>query len=276
MLLLQPAPPPEAAPPGGVPAAGSPTVGGVEGVRTLLCRYGMLRFSESVCRCLADSVGAVRESLGRPAQSLDRLHSRLGRLEGQFGEGAAPQASNWAERRSRAADARGEAKPSWAEPAAEALDARLRARQTIRLAELAAADDARFESLAEMLRDEALRFLIEAGRSLLASGEASPGASPAEPAPPDSTLAPRLSGVGGRHRVLAVLPQDESPSDWTRRLAETFGDCVTVDRDPRGDLFLCCEVEGVAPEAVAAHLAAGDPQVADMASRLHTRIDVRW
>ena len=91
-----------------------------------------------------------------------------------------------------------------------------------------------------------------------------------------SAAAPRLPACGGGKRILLVLPEGSDPaaiqSDLERNLDETSS--VVFDRD--GDIVLCHEVERISLARAAAALADNRPDYADAASRLHTRVDIRW
>lgn len=110
---------------------------------------------------------------------------------------------------------------------------------------------------------------------LLASGNGS-----AEPGHPLRAVmeaaTPPLLRCGGSQRLLLVCPEGSDD----KALQEAFRDHLqqkpSVVHDCDGDLVLCYEAERLPLEAVAARLIRNRPDYARAASRLHTRIDVKW
>jgi hypothetical protein len=87
-------------------------------------------------------------------------------------------------------------------------------------------------------------------------------------------LPTHLEGLGGQHRVLAVLPNVAPEDTWQQALTARFRDCVTVNRSV--DLLVCCETAALDLESVMGRLVESQPDVIETASQLHTRIDVDW
>jgi hypothetical protein len=82
--------------------------------------------------------------------------------------------------------------------------------------------------------------------------------------------------VGGGRRILGVFRDEASCGHWLPRLQDAFGHCVTVQTYAHGGPLLCCEAEGISFDAVLARLKSPNPNLAEMASRIHTRADIQW
>lgn len=91
-----------------------------------------------------------------------------------------------------------------------------------------------------------------------------------------SAARPHLERVGGEHRVLAVLPPNESLDDWRGALRKQFSDCVSLTTGPMEDVLICAEVEGISVETLISELAHWDPKTFEIAGRVHTRTDIQW
>ena len=82
--------------------------------------------------------------------------------------------------------------------------------------------------------------------------------------------------AGGRRRVLGMVPDDVDATEWKKTLQTEFGSCVAM-RSVRSDhVSVVCEIEGVPIESVLTRLTINNPQIADVATRIHTRIDLEW
>ncbi len=90
------------------------------------------------------------------------------------------------------------------------------------------------------------------------------------------TLAPELSACGGAKRLLVVLPEGLASDSVREAVSERVVQGPSVVCDPDFDLVLCWEVEQLPLSSVAASLIDCRVDYAQVASRLHTRIDVRW
>jgi hypothetical protein len=125
----------------------------------------------------------------------------------------------------------------------------------------------------EILRKAAIAFLLQDPPS--ATDPASDDLSAT-----NSTLAelikPRLSGVGGGRRVLAMLPKSTTFAKWKENLEGSCGDCVTQLPDPEAEHFLCCEIGGVELESAKALVSESDTSIIEMATRIYTRTDIDW
>ena len=87
---------------------------------------------------------------------------------------------------------------------------------------------------------------------------------------------PRLSKCGGGRRLLLVVPDGFSTDEFLRQLGDAVGPKTTLLTDADSDLRWCCETEQVGLKRVASLLLDGRYQAVELASRLHTRIDVPW
>ncbi len=136
-----------------------------------------------------------------------------------------------------------------------------------RLDLLAQSDGEKKEEWLRQLASEAQDFVIQSPANLSRpkDGENSFYAS----------AAPHLQGVGGFHSVLLTAP---SPDFQTheRLSQETFGDCVTVIEDPDEPIFLCCGTRNLKVSAVRNAISDQRQDLKEVATRLHTRIDVDW
>lgn len=91
-----------------------------------------------------------------------------------------------------------------------------------------------------------------------------------------ATAWPRLGGVGGIRRVLGLIPDGLDTDDWQRRLQTEFQDCVGVRQQPGDHLSVYCELDEVPYESIINTLSFNQPNLQEVASRVHTRIDVNW
>ena len=88
--------------------------------------------------------------------------------------------------------------------------------------------------------------------------------------------APRLVECGGAKRLLAVCPDAADTSALGETVKAVSHQMPTILPDSGGQLILCYEVERIPLPAVAATLIDHRPDLAEIATRLHTRIDVAW
>ena len=85
-----------------------------------------------------------------------------------------------------------------------------------------------------------------------------------------------LATGGGSKRLLLVAPRDADTSCLQEVVERTSGDEATIVRDPHGALQLCYEAEDVGLEGLYARFIRSRPDSQDLASRLHTRVDISW
>ena len=157
------------------------------------------------------------------------------------------------------------------QPVIDAFDGHLRASGAFSLG-AALSDELDLAGVVEQLFETAVTFLMNAsapGRDTQTAAANNKGRFP-------QSAWPVLNGVGGRRRVLGQLPQCESRDEWIAKLVETFGDCVAVREAADGRVMVVCEIEGVSIDRILKRMTARNPHIADVAGRIHTRIDVAW
>ena len=91
------------------------------------------------------------------------------------------------------------------------------------------------------------------------------------------SAAPELNNIGGRRRVLGMLPPGADAAEWKAKLQEHFGDCVTVENSSSSsELAVLCEVQGISIEQVLANFGHKNPRLVEVSRRVHTRVDIDW
>jgi hypothetical protein len=88
--------------------------------------------------------------------------------------------------------------------------------------------------------------------------------------------APRLPACGGGRRLLLVCPEGSGQGSLDRIVQQAAGVTPSVVFDSDVSLVLCWETQEIALPRAAAALVAGRLDCVQIASRLHTRIDVHW
>ncbi len=86
----------------------------------------------------------------------------------------------------------------------------------------------------------------------------------------------RLSGCGGQRRLLVVAPESLAPEILAKNIGDEIKANPTVLADPDNDVFICYEVEDQPLRRVAAAILDQRYHAVEVASRLHTRMDVPW
>jgi hypothetical protein len=74
---------------------------------------------------------------------------------------------------------------------------------------------------------------------------------------------------------MVILPKQFRTLD-SEKVSSTAERPATVVCAPESDLVVCCEGESLAFLPLMKTLAASNPRCAEIAERLHTRIDVDW
>jgi len=87
---------------------------------------------------------------------------------------------------------------------------------------------------------------------------------------------PPLLQAGGSQRLLLVCPEGSDDAALQEAFRRHLEEKPSVVHDSDGDLVLCYEAEQLPLATVAARLIQNRPDYAQAASRLHTRIDVKW
>ncbi|MEQ9407267.1 MAG: tubulin-like doman-containing protein [Fuerstiella sp.] len=225
--------------------------GSTEEAGRRLCReYCVLTAYQAIYRCFSGHVTAVSNSVDGFTAKLQALHRMLESISLQI---ASP------------IPAAGSVPP----PIVDAFDRHLRTVQPGMLANFLECGDA--SELARQLSGTATQFLM-------AASAADGGSNVAD----DHTTEfpgnawPRFRGAGGRRRVLGLVPSGIDRVEIEKTLKQEFDDCVATRTAEGHHLSVVCEVEGVPVEAILDRLTHGNPHIAEVASRLHTRIDVDW
>jgi serine/threonine protein kinase len=87
---------------------------------------------------------------------------------------------------------------------------------------------------------------------------------------------PRLLACGGAKRLLVMLPKGSSQVRPIEVLHEEMNETPSVVENCDGDFILCYEAEQISLTQAAVTLIEGRRDLAEAASRLHTRNDVNW
>ncbi|HJS07865.1 MAG TPA: hypothetical protein VJ809_09395, partial [Pirellulales bacterium] len=87
---------------------------------------------------------------------------------------------------------------------------------------------------------------------------------------------PSILKVGGDQRLLLMMPEGSSAERVPDLVAKDGHEKPTVLFDSDCDVVACYEAEHVRLENLAAFLTHNDPHYAEVARRLHTRVDVEW
>jgi len=218
----------------------------------------LLGFLDEAFRSNMEYLDHVRRALAGGGDVLVRIRERLGQLGSAFGAGSTESAGD---------------EPSLSVDV-EQLERRIRDAGEFKVSALLD-NDCALPALADALRRGALEFL--AVRASLAAMEAAHGPKASPPSPGgQSSMATRLENLGGGRRLLALLPDEDSAARWKEKLTESFGDCVAVGSSERGPLFLLIELEDVLLERMLGRLTHRHPHLVEVASRLHTRVDIDW
>ena len=87
---------------------------------------------------------------------------------------------------------------------------------------------------------------------------------------------PFFRKIGGRRRVLGTIPNGMDTREWKQTLSKEFGNCVAVRESSHQQVSVVCEFDGIPLESVLSRLTGSNPHIADVADRIHTRIDIDW
>ncbi len=87
---------------------------------------------------------------------------------------------------------------------------------------------------------------------------------------------PSLPHCGGARRLLLLTPNDLPSAELIRRVHDEVPTSPTVVADKENEVLLCYEMEQLPLPRVAAAVLDQRFQNVEVASRLHTRIDVQW
>lgn len=87
---------------------------------------------------------------------------------------------------------------------------------------------------------------------------------------------PSLLNVGGAKRLFLAAPAGEAANRFAGAIEQALGEAATVLPNPTGDLVMFYEAERLPLDRVADLLSRGYGDCAEIAERLHTRVDVEW
>jgi hypothetical protein len=87
---------------------------------------------------------------------------------------------------------------------------------------------------------------------------------------------PSVDDCGGRSRLLLALPRLSSKSRFPQLIEKIFGLKLRAINGTAGDFVLCLEVEKINLANVAFRILESNPDVTELAKRIHTRDDVPW
>ena len=132
--------------------------------------------------------------------------------------------------------------------------------------------DADSNKFSSMLIALATRFLMAAVDSTDGSGTETEACANQFP----QSVWPFYRKAGGRRRVLGFVPEGMDADQWKQLLQKEFGSCVAVRVGDDESVSAVCEIEGVPIEAILNRLTVSNPHIADVAARIHTRVDIDW
>ena len=225
--------------------------------RNFCQQYCMLMTCQTVCQCVISHLTTLREHLEKQNDSvLAAVRDQLQTVcDGLAGGSVAEDAV--------------------ADELVHAFEVYLQHSGQFRLSALAKGDQNTNQASAALVADATSFMMKHLSRPLDQSAlGASARTAPATAFP--AAARPTLSNVGGGQRVLAIVPREISPDNWTSRIAAEFGDCVQTVEDTRTDVSAFCEVGGIVIPAIIDALTYFRPRVIEMAERLHSRKDIAW
>ena len=250
----------------------------------LRCKqYCMLRSCESIYQSQVRYVRDTRVLVKQSAKEFISFRQQLRDFEGRFGQADdasedsnanVEQASSESVSDSAQENNTASEHASYVQRLVNAFDEKLRVNGRITPSKLVSASDEVWGGFVQSLRKEAIEYLIEGVAEPL--DDALSDTNEATPDAMINAIAPRLGNVGGERRVLAILSEKSGPARWPKKLTSHFGDCVTFLDGARSEMFVCCEIQGISIESVINRFLRQNPNLVELASRLHTRIDTDW
>ena len=247
----------------------------------LLLQYGRLRVYEMAHRCVRDGVRAMRLEMTAIAEDFQKLRGMLIGVAAEFeSQCAANEDEQVPDADGGTPDQENSAGPT--PRLLELMDRQMRNR-------FAGAGHSLHGVLTGRMRDPNLLYksLRETGRVILRTRFAEGDRKPSERATSNEQIrgdtqalidgsTPKLLDCGGAKRMLMVAGDQSDLASMKRGIEQATGDSVTALACPGSDTLLCCEMERVPLDNIAASLIGGRREYAELASRLHTRIDVKW
>lgn len=153
-------------------------------------------------------------------------------------------------------------------PVIDAFDGHVRSEQPVILRNLLHEDSAA-DDLKNRVMQLAAQFIANARRSSHHEEQTARGSFPKD-------VWPRFRGCGGKRRVLCVAPENINTAELEQTLRQEFDDCTGSRTESIPCVLTVCETTGVAIESLTSVLTRTNPKIADVAGRIHTRIDVDW
>lgn len=238
----------------------------------LVCRYCLLRLSLAVYQQLGKSLRFTCQQVVAVEDRLAELGRRLGAFAERFSDPPLVEEPTGREDAYDNAPSETARLAARLDAMASAVDRQIRDDVLAENNGLMGLLDERgdlAEIVAAELRRAARSAVIRTIREIRAA------ASGGNPAGESEAAIPALSASGGARRLLVVASHDElarlqpDGSESSAPAASTLVDTET-------DATVCCEMERLSIRRAAAELIDRRADYADLASRLHTRIDVQW
>jgi len=224
-----------------------------EDVRAFCKQYCVLLAYQTIHQCFVNYVHAVMESVAAVLSRLARLKDEL---EGVAASVAAPHLLT----------------DSIPHPVIDAFDRYIRSSSPHCLSDYAASrKDPEGNVFSETLIRSAARFLMA---SVQGGGTSESTITESSHFPENAW--PFYKKAGGQRRVLGMIPGQADADEWKQKLTKEFGPCVAIREVNDPSLSVACEIEGVPIESILLRLTVSNPHVADVAARIHTRVDVDW
>lgn len=120
--------------------------------------------------------------------------------------------------------------------------------------------------------EECVERLINDAHAFLTAGSTASGTQSNRQFPEDAVS--HFTNIGGRRRVLAVLPEEVDADHWMEKTQSIFGDCVTAQRSSGNSLTVYSEVEDVEFGTLLHMFINRNPKLVDFAARVRTRVDI--
>lgn len=263
----------------------------LEGLLSDLADYGRLVAEEIVIEAVGRAAGHLRSSAKAWLEKLHELSRLVGQIGGEFrtkGPAGAPD-----ERQGHACtghplcmDSVAHAFVKLQREMLDQLDRQVQSSffsSQCRLGDLLGCE--------KTIRDKLIARMRAAARKIVLSSLATAAREEVETAlraSRASGIGPQLDGhlqavasgpikSGGVARRLFLTGPDAAVLAKLRgRLQQAGGEEVTIAASPEPEILLCCEAEELDFETIAARLMSSQPDCKELASRLHTRIDIDW
>jgi hypothetical protein len=87
---------------------------------------------------------------------------------------------------------------------------------------------------------------------------------------------PELLEAGGAKRLFLVTPKNVASTALANELSRVTGDNISVIFDSEADVVVCCEAEQLPLDRILTRFIRRRPDCVELASRLHTRVDIDW